>query len=169
MISLGKKMSMVMKNMTRFIQAKGPIQDEQGLIKSASKLSILAIQMKNLGTPILQQCDEKYLKQQMQAVLGQIEPIQHQLKSLTKVYASAEEYVCAESINSLIQNAKNLLQVVLEVVRCSVACTIRKACVGYSSGPNSLRRFSSTASVDITRRRKLLFDSEFNQFKIDFS
>ena len=30
MISLGKKMSMVMKNMTRFIQAKGPIQDEQG-------------------------------------------------------------------------------------------------------------------------------------------
>lgn len=32
--------------------------------------------MKNLGFPILQQCDEKYLKQQMQAVLGQIEPIQ---------------------------------------------------------------------------------------------
>ena len=40
MISLGKKMSMVMKNMTRFIQAKGPIQDEQGKAKNENNKKI---------------------------------------------------------------------------------------------------------------------------------
>ena len=49
----------------------------------------------------------------------------HQLRCLAKLYGSMTSDISTESINSLIQNAKNLSQVVLEVIRNSHACSIR--------------------------------------------
>jgi len=42
---------------------------------------------------MLTDCDDKFLRNQLGAVLGQLEPIQHQLRLLAKVYASMEDKV----------------------------------------------------------------------------
>lgn len=65
-----------MNNMARFIQGNGSIKSDQGLLKSANNLSLFGIQLKKTGLPILEECKDKFLVEQLGAVLGQLEPIQ---------------------------------------------------------------------------------------------
>lgn len=131
LITIAKKMSAIMKQMTDYQTGEGPLQTNKELIRAAKKLSEYGTKLNNKAAPIAKECSDKHLSNNLESHLAKIDPLQHQLKLLSRVKQEVESVAGdlvvsgLESINSLVQNAKNLLRAVLETVRAAHTCSIR--------------------------------------------
>ncbi|XP_067858719.1 catenin alpha-3-like [Heptranchias perlo] len=124
-IVLAKKMCMIMMEMTDFTRGRGPLKNTSDVINAAKTISDSGCRMDTLVRQIANQCQDLSCKQDLLAYLEQIKLYSHQLKICSKVKAeiqnlSGELIVSAlDSITSLIQAAKNLMNTVVDTVKMS--------------------------------------------------
>ncbi|XP_067908521.1 catenin alpha-3-like [Heterodontus francisci] len=124
-IVLAKKMCMIMMEMTDFTRGRGPLKSTSDVINAAKTISESGSRMDILVRQIANQCQDLSCKQDLFAYLEQIKLYSHQLKICSKVKAeiqnlSGELIVSAfDSITSLIQTAKNLMNTVVDTVKMS--------------------------------------------------
>ncbi|XP_078421992.1 catenin alpha-3-like [Cetorhinus maximus] len=124
-IVLAKKMCMILMEMTDFTRGRGPLKNTSDVINAAKTISESGSRMDILVRQIASQCQDPSCKQDLLAYLKQIKLYSHQLKICSKVKAeiqnlSGELIISAlDSITSLIQAAKNLMNTVVDTVKMS--------------------------------------------------
>ena len=84
MITIAKKMSAIMKQMTDYQTGEGPLQTNKELIKAAKKLSEYGTKLNNMAAPIAQECSDKNLSQNLKSHMAKIDPLQVQLQFETR-------------------------------------------------------------------------------------
>ncbi|CBY33932.1 unnamed protein product [Oikopleura dioica] len=155
-VSVAKSMQDTMSGMMWYIQGKGPCQSDEDFIIAAKKLCFSAVELRDNGVPLIDGCRDVRLKNQLKSASEELEPLRHQLRLLAKVYArQGIEEISSTSINSMLQNAKNLLQVVVDFVRAAHSCSI--SCEKDGDKEDNL-----------ARRKELLRKSFQTDFKIAY-
>jgi len=147
LIFIAKEMARMMQDMVAFTKGKGPLKNNTDVINIATQISLKGERLNELANEIANKCPEGLLKQDLLARLSKIPAIAHQLKMTSKVknevsFLSGELVISGlDSIMSLIQTAKNLIQAVGETINsCYIACsssTMRRRKSVKSSGPAS--------------------------------
>nr|XP_033796354.1 catenin alpha-3 isoform X4 [Geotrypetes seraphini] len=138
-IVLAKKMCMIMMEMTEFTRGRGPLKSTSDVINAAKSISEAGSRMDMLARQIANQCPDLSCKQDLLAYLEQIKLYSHQLKICSQVKAELQnlggELIMSalDSVTSLIQAAKNLMNTVVQTVKMS-----------YISSSKVIRIHSST-------------------------
>ncbi|CAG5082566.1 Oidioi.mRNA.OKI2018_I69.PAR.g10157.t2.cds [Oikopleura dioica] len=155
-VSVAKSMQDTMSGMMWYIQGKGPCQSDEDFIIAAKKLCFSAVELRDNGIPLLEGCRDIRLKKQLKMASEELEPLRHQLRLLSKVYArQGLEEIESTSINSMLINAKNLLQVVVDFVRAAHSCSIHS-------------EKDEDKEDNLARRKELLRKSFQTDFKIAY-
>ena len=86
-VSVAKSMQDTMSGMMWYIQGKGPCQSDEDFIIAAKKLCFSAVELRDNGIPLMEGCRDIRLKKQLKMASEELEPLRHQLRLLSKVYA----------------------------------------------------------------------------------
>ncbi|XP_028649290.2 catenin alpha-3-like [Erpetoichthys calabaricus] len=124
-IILAKKMCMIMMEMTDFTRGRGPLKYTSDVINAAMVISEAGGRMDILARQIAHQCQDPSCKQDLLAYLQQIKLYSHQLKICSQVKSEIHNIggellsSALDSVTSLIQAAKNLMNAVVQTVKMS--------------------------------------------------
>ncbi|XP_037661300.1 catenin alpha-3 isoform X3 [Choloepus didactylus] len=162
-IVLAKKMCMIMMEMTDFTRGKGPLKHTTDVIYAAKMISESGSRMDVLARQIANQCPDPSCKQDLLAYLEQIKFYSHQLKICSQVKAEIQnlggELIMSalDSVTSLIQAAKNLMNAVVQTVKMSyIASTkiIRIQSPARPRHPVVMWRMKAPAKKPLIKREK---------------
>ncbi|XP_065264734.1 catenin alpha-3 [Emys orbicularis] len=140
-IVLAKRMCVIMMEMTDFTRGRGPLKNTSDVINAAKMISESGSRMDVLARQIANQCPDQSCKQDVLAYLEQIKLYCHQLKICSQVKAeiqnlSGELIVSAlDSVTSLIQAAKNLMNAVVQTVKMSYIASTKIIRIQSPTGP----------------------------------
>lgn len=162
-IVLAKKMCMIMMEMTDFTRGKGPLKHTTDVIYAAKMISESGSRMDVLARQIANQCPDPPCKQDLLAYLEQIKFYSHQLKICSQVKAEIQnlggELIMSalDSVTSLIQAAKNLMNAVVQTVKMSYIASTKIIRVQSSAGPRHpvvMWRMKAPAKKPLIKREK---------------
>ncbi|XP_036023666.1 catenin alpha-3 [Onychomys torridus] len=162
-IVLAKKMCMIMMEMTDFTRGKGPLKHTTDVIYAAKMISESGSRMDVLARQIANQCPDPPCKQDLLAYLEQIKFYSHQLKICSQVKAEIQnlggELIMSalDSVTSLIQAAKNLMNAVVQTVKMSYIASTKIIRVQSSAGPRHpvvTWRMKAPAKKPLIKREK---------------
>ncbi|XP_052600777.1 catenin alpha-3 isoform X1 [Peromyscus californicus insignis] len=162
-IVLAKKMCMIMMEMTDFTRGKGPLKHTTDVIYAAKMISESGSRMDILARQIANQCPDPPCKQDLLAYLEQIKFYSHQLKICSQVKAEIQnlggELIMSalDSVTSLIQAAKNLMNAVVQTVKMSYIASTKIIRVQSSAGPRHpvvMWRMKAPAKKPLIKREK---------------
>ncbi|XP_064001293.1 catenin alpha-3 isoform X2 [Pogoniulus pusillus] len=138
-IVLAKRMCVIMMEMTDF--TRGPLKNTSDVINAAKMISESGSRMDVLARLIANQCPDQSCKQDLLAYLEQIKLYSHQLKICSQVKAEIQnlggELIMSalDSVTSLIQAAKNLMNAVVQTVKMSYIASTKIIKIQSPSGP----------------------------------
>ncbi|XP_040588478.1 catenin alpha-3 isoform X6 [Mesocricetus auratus] len=162
-IVLAKKMCMIMMEMTDFTRGKGPLKHTTDVIYAAKMISESGSRMDVLARQIANQCPDPSCKQDLLAYLEQIKFYSHQLKICSQVKAEIQnlggELIMSalDSVTSLIQAAKNLMNAVVQTVKMSYIASTKIIRIQSSAGPRHpvvMWRMKAPAKKPLIKREK---------------
>ncbi|XP_060049472.1 catenin alpha-3 [Erinaceus europaeus] len=162
-IVLAKKMCMIMMEMTDFTRGKGPLKHTTDVIYAAKMISESGSRMDVLARQIADQCPDQSCKQDLLAYLEQIKFYSHQLKICSQVKAEIQnlggELIMSalDSVTSLIQAAKNLMNAVVQTVKMSYIASTKIIRIQSPSGPRHpvvMWRMKAPAKKPLIKREK---------------
>ncbi|ERE91560.1 catenin alpha-3 [Cricetulus griseus] len=162
-IVLAKKMCMIMMEMTDFTRGKGPLKHTTDVIYAAKMISESGSRMDVLARQIANQCPDPPCKQDLLAYLEQIKFYSHQLKICSQVKAEIQnlggELIMSalDSVTSLIQAAKNLMNAVVQTVKMSYIASTKIIRIQSSAGPRHpvvMWRMKAPAKKPLIKREK---------------
>uniref|UniRef100_A0A7M4EEM4 Catenin alpha 3 n=1 Tax=Crocodylus porosus TaxID=8502 RepID=A0A7M4EEM4_CROPO len=140
-IVLAKRMCVIMMEMTDFTRGRGPLKNTSDVINAAKMISESGSRMDGLARLISNQCPDQSCKQDLLAYLEQIKLYSHQLKICSQVKAEiqnlGEELILSalDSVTSLIQAAKNLMNAVVQTVKMSYIASTKIIKIQSPTGP----------------------------------
>ncbi|XP_015721748.1 catenin alpha-3 isoform X3 [Coturnix japonica] len=140
-IVLAKQMCMIMMEMTDFTRGRGPLKNTSDVINAAKMISESGSRMDVLARLIANQCPDQSCKQDLLAYLEQIKLYSHQLKICSQVRAEIQnlggELIMSalDSVTSLIQAAKNLMNAVVQTVKMSYIASTKIIKIQSPTGP----------------------------------
>ncbi|XP_064001295.1 catenin alpha-3 isoform X4 [Pogoniulus pusillus] len=140
-IVLAKRMCVIMMEMTDFTRGRGPLKNTSDVINAAKMISESGSRMDVLARLIANQCPDQSCKQDLLAYLEQIKLYSHQLKICSQVKAEIQnlggELIMSalDSVTSLIQAAKNLMNAVVQTVKMSYIASTKIIKIQSPSGP----------------------------------
>ncbi|KAM6105757.1 catenin alpha-3 [Pterocles gutturalis] len=140
-IVLAKRMCVIMMEMTDFTRGRGPLKNTSDVINAAKMISESGSRMDVLARLIANQCPDQSCKQDLLAYLEQIKLYSHQLKICSQVKAEIQnlggELIMSalDSITSLIQAAKNLMNAVVQTVKMSYIASTKIIKIQSPTGP----------------------------------
>ncbi|XP_062833572.1 catenin alpha-3 isoform X3 [Anolis carolinensis] len=140
-IVLAKRMCVIMMEMTDFTRGRGPLKNTSDVINAARMISESGSRMDMLARLISNQCPDPSCKQDLLAYLEQVKLYSHQLKICSQVKAEiqnlgGELIVSAlDSVTSLIQAAKNLMNAVVQTVKMSYIASSKIIRIQSPAGP----------------------------------
>ncbi|NXC47257.1 CTNA3 protein, partial [Penelope pileata] len=140
-IVLAKRMCVIMMEMTDFTRGRGPLKNTSDVINAAKMISESGSRMDVLARLIANQCPDQSCKQDLLAYLEQIKLYSHQLKICSQVKAEiqnlGEEFImpALDSVTSLIQAAKNLMNAVVQTVKMSYIASTKIIKIQSPTGP----------------------------------
>uniref|UniRef100_A0A8C3CAL5 Catenin alpha 3 n=1 Tax=Cairina moschata TaxID=8855 RepID=A0A8C3CAL5_CAIMO len=140
-IVLAKRMCVIMMEMTDFTRGRGPLKNTSDVINAAKMISELGSRMDVLARLIANQCPDQSCKQDLLAYLEQIKLYSHQLKICSQVKAEIQnlggELIMSalDSVTSLIQAAKNLMNAVVQTVKMSYIASTKIIKIQSPTGP----------------------------------
>ncbi|XP_060624902.2 catenin alpha-3 [Anolis sagrei] len=140
-IVLAKRMCVIMMEMTDFTRGRGPLKNTSDVINAARMISESGSRMDMLARLISNQCPDPSCKQDLLAYLEQVKLYSHQLKICSQVKAEiqnlgGELIVSAlDSVTSLIQAGKNLMNAVVQTVKMSYIASSKIIRIQSSAGP----------------------------------
>ncbi|KAM6091334.1 catenin alpha-3 isoform 2-T2 [Theristicus caerulescens] len=138
-IVLAKRMCVIMMEMTDF--TRGPLKNTSDVINAAKMISESGSRMDVLARLIANQCPDQSCKQDLLAYLEQIKLYSHQLKICSQVKAEIQnlggELIMSalDSVTSLIQAAKNLMNAVVQTVKMSYIASTKIIKIQSPTGP----------------------------------
>ncbi|KAM9197563.1 LOW QUALITY PROTEIN: catenin alpha-3 [Dugong dugon] len=162
-IVLAKKMCMIMMEMTDFTRGKGPLKHTTDVIYAAKMISESGSRMDVLARQIADQCPDPSCKQDLLAYLEQIKFYSHQLKICSQVKAEIQnlggELIMSalDSVTSLIQAAKNLMNAVVQTVKMSYIASTKIIRIQSPTGPRHpvvMWRMKAPAKKPLIKREK---------------
>ncbi|KAM6130421.1 LOW QUALITY PROTEIN: catenin alpha-3 [Phoenicopterus ruber ruber] len=140
-IVLAKRMCVIMMEMTDFTRGRGPLKNTSDVINAAKMISESGSRMDVLARLIANQCPDQSCKQDLLAYLEQIKLYSHQLKICSQVKAEIQnlggELIMSalDSVTSLIQAAKNLMNAVVQTVKMSYIASTKIIKIQGPTGP----------------------------------
>ncbi|XP_066411098.1 catenin alpha-3 [Molothrus aeneus] len=140
-IVLAKRMCVIMMEMTDFTRGRGPLKHTADVINAAKVISESGSRMDVLARLIADQCPDQSCKQDLLAYLEQIKLYSHQLKICSQVKAEIQhlggELIMSalDSVTSLIQAAKNLMNSVVQTVKMSYIASTKIIKIQSPTGP----------------------------------
>uniref|UniRef100_A0A8C3NNP9 Catenin alpha 3 n=2 Tax=Cyanoderma ruficeps TaxID=181631 RepID=A0A8C3NNP9_9PASS len=140
-IVLAKRMCVIMMEMTDFTRGRGPLKHTSDVINAAKMISESGSRMDVLARLIADQCPDQSCKQDLLAYLEQIKLYSHQLKICSQVKAEIQhlggELIMSalDSVTSLIQAAKNLMNSVVQTVKMSYIASTKIIKIQSPAGP----------------------------------
>ncbi|XP_070608267.1 catenin alpha-3 isoform X1 [Erythrolamprus reginae] len=140
-IILAKRMCVIMMEMTDFTRGRGPLKNTSDVINAAKMISESGSRMDVLARLISNQCPDWSCKQDLFAYLEQIKFYSHQLKICSQVKAEIQnlggEVIMSalDSVTSLIQAAKNLMNAVVQTVKMSYIASTKIIRIQSPAGP----------------------------------
>ncbi|XP_009464254.1 PREDICTED: catenin alpha-3 [Nipponia nippon] len=140
-IVLAKRMCVIMMEMTDFTRGRGPLKNTSDVINAAKMISESGSRMDVLARLIADQCPDQSCKQDLLAYLEQIKLYSHQLKICSQVKAEIQnlggELIMSalDSVTSLIQAAKNLMNAVVQTVKMSYIASTKIIKIQSPTGP----------------------------------
>ncbi|CAM5128807.1 unnamed protein product [Eretmochelys imbricata] len=140
-IVLAKRMCVIMMEMTDFTRGRGPLKNTSDVINAAKMISESGSRMDVLARQIANQCPDQSCKQDVLAYLEQIKLYCHQLKICSQVKAEIQnlggEFIMSalDSVTSLIQAAKNLMNAVVQTVKMSYIASTKIIRIQSPTGP----------------------------------
>ncbi|XP_053163712.1 catenin alpha-3 isoform X4 [Hemicordylus capensis] len=140
-IVLAKRMCVIMMEMTDFTRGRGPLKNTSDVINAAKMISESGSRMDMLARLISNQCPDLSCKQDLLAYLEQIQLYSHQLKICSQVKAEIQnlggELIMSalDSVTSLIQAAKNLMNAVVQTVKMSYIASTKIIRIQSPPGP----------------------------------
>ncbi|XP_072851279.2 catenin alpha-3 isoform X2 [Pogona vitticeps] len=140
-IVLAKQMCVIMMEMTDFTRGRGPLKNTSDVINAAKMISESGSRMDMLARLISNQCPDQSCKQDLLAYLEQIKLYSHQLKICSQVKAEIQnlggELIMSalDSVTSLIQAAKNLMNAVVQTVKMSYIASTKIIRIQSPAGP----------------------------------
>ncbi|KAK6487319.1 catenin alpha-3-like [Huso huso] len=140
-IVLAKKMCMIMMEMTDFTRGKGPLKLISDVINAAMMISDAGCRMDVLARQIAKQCPDPSCKQDLLSYLEQIQLYSHQLKICSQVKSEIQSLggvlitSALDSVTSLIQAAKNLMNAVVQTVKMSYIASTKIIRIHSPTGP----------------------------------
>uniref|UniRef100_A0A670IVG5 Catenin alpha 3 n=1 Tax=Podarcis muralis TaxID=64176 RepID=A0A670IVG5_PODMU len=140
-IVLAKRMCVIMMEMTDFTRGRGPLKNTSDVINAAKMISESGSRMDMLARIISNQCQDPSCKQDLLAYLEQIKLYSHQLKICSQVKAEIQnlggELIMSalDSVTSLIQAAKNLMNAVVQTVKMSYIASTKIIRIQSPAGP----------------------------------
>uniref|UniRef100_A0A8D2QPJ3 Catenin alpha 3 n=1 Tax=Zosterops lateralis melanops TaxID=1220523 RepID=A0A8D2QPJ3_ZOSLA len=140
-IVLAKRMCVIMMEMTDFTRGRGPLKHTSDVINAAKMISESGSRMDMLARLIADQCPDQSCKQDLLAYLEQIKLYSHQLKICSQVKAEIQhlggELIMSalDSVTSLIQAAKNLMNSVVQTVKMSYIASTKIIKIQSPAGP----------------------------------
>ncbi|XP_058697802.1 catenin alpha-3 isoform X1 [Poecile atricapillus] len=140
-IVLAKRMCVIMMEMTDFTRGRGPLKHTSDVINAAKMISESGSRMDVLARLIAEQCPDQSCKQDLLAYLEQIKLYSHQLKICSQVKAEIQnlggELIMSalDSVTSLIQAAKNLMNSVVQTVKMSYIASTKIIKIQSPTGP----------------------------------
>uniref|UniRef100_U3KEL6 Catenin alpha 3 n=2 Tax=Ficedula albicollis TaxID=59894 RepID=U3KEL6_FICAL len=140
-IVLAKRMCVIMMEMTDFTRGRGPLKHTCDVINAAKMISESGSRMDVLARLIAEQCPDQSCKQDLLAYLEQIKLYSHQLKICSQVKAEIQnlggELIMSalDSVTSLIQAAKNLMNSVVQTVKMSYIASTKIIKIQSPTGP----------------------------------
>ncbi|KAM9282328.1 catenin alpha-3 [Cariama cristata] len=140
-IVLAKRMCVIMMEMTDFTRGRGPLKNTSDVINAAKMISESGSRMDVLARLIANQCPDQSCKQDLLAYLEQIKLYSHQLKICSQVKAEIQnlggELIMSalDSVTSLIQAAKNLMNAVVQTVKMSYIASTKIIKIQSPAGP----------------------------------
>ncbi|NXM91104.1 CTNA3 protein, partial [Oenanthe oenanthe] len=140
-IVLAKRMCVIMMEMTDFTRGRGPLKQTCDVINAAKMISESGSRMDVLARLIAEQCPDQSCKQDLLAYLEQIKLYSHQLKICSQVKAEIQnlggELIMSalDSVTSLIQAAKNLMNSVVQTVKMSYIASTKIIKIQSPTGP----------------------------------
>ncbi|KAM7169902.1 catenin alpha-3 [Macrochelys suwanniensis] len=140
-IVLAKRMCVIMMEMTDFTRGRGPLKNTSDVINAAKMISESGSRMDVLARQIANQCPDQSCKQDVLAYLEQIKLYCHQLKICSQVKAEIQnlggELIMSalDSVTSLIQTAKNLMNAVVQTVKMSYIASTKIIRIQSPTGP----------------------------------
>ncbi|XP_072195711.1 catenin alpha-3 isoform X2 [Excalfactoria chinensis] len=140
-IVLAKRMCVIMMEMTDFTRGRGPLKNTSDVINAAKMISESGSRMDILARLIANQCPDQSCKQDLLAYLEQIKLYSHQLKICSQVRAEIQnlggELIMSalDSVTSLIQAAKNLMNAVVQTVKMSYIASTKIIKIQSPTGP----------------------------------
>ncbi|XP_033065476.1 catenin alpha-3 [Trachypithecus francoisi] len=162
-IVLAKNMCMIMMEMTDFTRGKGPLKHTTDVIYAAKMISESGSRMDVLARQIANQCPDPSCKQDLLAYLEQIKFYSHQLKICSQVKAEIQnlggELIMSalDSVTSLIQAAKNLMNAVVQTVKMSYIASTKIIRIQSPAGPRHpvvMWRMKAPAKKPLIKREK---------------
>ncbi|XP_066478367.1 catenin alpha-3 [Tiliqua scincoides] len=140
-IVLAKRMCVIMMELTDFTRGRGPLKNTSDVINAAKMISESGSRMDILARLISNQCPDLSCKQDLLAYLEQIKLYSHQLKICSQVKAEIQnlggELIMSalDSVTSLIQAAKNLMNAVVQTVKMSYIASTKIIRIQSPAGP----------------------------------
>uniref|UniRef100_A0A8C8RMJ4 Catenin alpha 3 n=1 Tax=Pelusios castaneus TaxID=367368 RepID=A0A8C8RMJ4_9SAUR len=140
-IVLAKRMCVIMMDMTDFTRDTGPLKNTSDVIYAAKMISESGSRMDMLARLIANQCPDLSCKQDLLAYLEQIKLYSHQLKICSQVKAEIQNLggelnmSALDSVTSLIQAAKNLMNAVVQTVKMSYIASTKIIRIQSPTGP----------------------------------
>ncbi|XP_038267241.1 catenin alpha-3 isoform X2 [Dermochelys coriacea] len=140
-IVLAKRMCVIMMEMTDFTRGRGLLKNISDVINAAKMISESGSRMDVLARQIANQCPDQSCKQDVLAYLEQIKLYCHQLKICSQVKAEIQnlggELIMSalDSVTSLIQAAKNLMNAVVQTVKMSYIASTKIIRIQSPTGP----------------------------------
>ncbi|XP_074965896.1 catenin alpha-3 isoform X2 [Phalacrocorax aristotelis] len=140
-IVLAKRMCVIMMEMTDFTRGRGPLKNTSDVINAAKMISESGSRMDVLARLIANQCPDQSCKQDLLAYLEQVKLYSHQLKICSQVKAEIQnlggELIMSalDSVTSLIQAAKNLMNAVVQTVKMSYIASTKIIKIQSPTGP----------------------------------
>ncbi|NXQ16111.1 CTNA3 protein, partial [Peucedramus taeniatus] len=139
-IVLAKRMCVIMMEMTDFTRGRGPLKHTSDVINAAKVISESGSRMDILARLIADQANQS-CKQDLLAYLEEIKLYSHQLKICSQVKAEIQnlggELIMSalDSVTSLIQAAKNLMNSVVQTVKMSYIASTKIIKIQSPTGP----------------------------------
>nr|XP_020757207.1 catenin alpha-3-like [Odocoileus virginianus texanus] len=161
-ISLSKRGKRCM-NKWREYEGKGPLKHTTDVIYAAKMISESGSRMDVLARQIANQCPDPSCKQDLLAYLEQIKFYSHQLKICSQVKAEIQnlggELIMSalDSVTSLIQAAKNLMNAVVQTVKMSYIASTKIIRIQSPTGPRHpvvMWRMKAPAKKPLIKREK---------------
>ncbi|XP_030308957.1 catenin alpha-3 [Calypte anna] len=162
-IVLAKRMCVIMMEMTDFTRGRGPLKNTSDVINAAKMISESGSRMDILARLIADQCPDQSCKQDLLAYLEQIKLYSHQLKICSQVKAEIQnlggELIMSalDSVTSLIQAAKNLMNAVVQTVKMSYIASTKIIKIQSPTGPRHpvvMWRMKAPAKKPLIKREK---------------